>query len=179
VVSKRYDEKLLGHVADLQRYPELVWLNRLYFVPNIALLGALYAVGGLPALTYGGLVSIVITWHLAFSATVLFHILGKPAYETGDESKNSFLLGVLLCGEGWHNNHHANARSCNLGHEWWQLDIGYMVFVAFEKCGLVWSLNKAARPAHPGIRRIGKSSVQSSSSGGRRFGTVPLDSQSS
>ena len=35
VVSKKYDEKILGRVKDLCRYPELVWLNRLYFVPNL------------------------------------------------------------------------------------------------------------------------------------------------
>jgi len=177
VVSKRYDESLLGHVRDLQRYPELVWLNRLYFLPNIVLLYALYAAGGAMALTYGGLVSIIITWHVAFSVTVLFHNVGRPTYETGDESKNSFLLGVLLCGEGWHNNHHANARSCRLGHEWWQLDIGYAVFVMFERLGLVWSLNKAVGPAHPGIRRVGELEAPAPQGEGRSFGTVSLDSQ--
>ena len=154
VVSNRYDEKKLGHVSDLERYPELVWLNRLYFLPNLALLYVLYVVGGETGLVYGGFMSIIITWHLAFAVTVLFHSVGTPAYETGDDSKNSFLLGVLMCGEGWHNNHHANARSCRLGHEWWQLDLGYGVFVIFEKLGLVWSLNKAVGPAHSGIRRI-------------------------
>ena len=154
VVSKRYSETRLGHVQDLLRYPELVWLNRLYFLPNLALLYVLYVVGGQVALTYGGLVSIIIMWHTAFTVTVLFHCVGKPAYETGDSSKNSFILGVLMCGEGWHNNHHANARSARLGHEWWQIDIGYTVFFLLEKMGLVWNLNTAVGPAHAGIGRV-------------------------
>ena len=42
VISKRYHEDNFGHVADLQRYPELVYLNRWYFVPNLILLYFLY-----------------------------------------------------------------------------------------------------------------------------------------
>ena len=160
VVSKRYDEKKLGYVSDLQRYPELIWLNRLYFLPNLALLYILYVIGGGVGVVYGGLLSIIINWHMAFAVTVLFHSLGTPAYETGDDSKNSFLLGVLMCGEGWHNNHHSNARSSRLGHEWWQLDLGYGVFVVFEKLGLIWNLNRTVGPAHPGIRRVESAEMQ-------------------
>lgn len=154
VVSKRYDENLLGHVGDLLRYPELVWLNRLYFLPNLALFYLLYLAGSSVAVTYGGLVSVIVTWHMAFSATVLFHYIGRPSYLTGDESKNSVIFGLLMCGEGWHNNHHANPRSARLGHEWWQLDLGYLVFCGLEKVGLVWNLNRSVGPVHPGIKRI-------------------------
>ena len=156
VVSKRYDESKLGHVEDLKRYPELVVLNKLYFLPNLAFLYGLYLVGGLSAVVYGGLLSIILTWHIAFAATVLFHIAGSPAYDTGDDSKNCIVLGILTCGEGWHNNHHANPRSARLGHEWWQFDLGYWVLVAFEKLGLIWSLNRAVGPAHSGITTIAK-----------------------
>lgn len=154
VVSKRYDENVLGHVGDLIRYPELVWLNKLYFLPNLALLCLLYLIGGEVAATYGGVVSVVVTWHMAFSATVLFHSVGTPSYLTGDESKNSFVLGLFMCGEGWHNNHHANPRSAKLGHEWWQLDLGYLVFCGLEKIGLVWNLNRSVGPVHSGIKRV-------------------------
>ncbi len=167
VVSKQYDEDKLGHVDDLKRYPELVWLNRLYFLPNAAFLYGIYYVGGMGALVYGGMLSVILTWHLAFSATVTFHVIGRPAYATGDFSKNSLLLGVLLCGEGWHNNHHANPRSARLGHEWWQLDLGYCVFLALEQVGLIWSLNKSTGPAHRGIQRVsqigsGRSNIEES-----------------
>ena len=131
VLSKRYHEDNLGRVGDLKRYPELVFLNRFYFVPNLLLLYGLYAIGGLPALTYGGMLSIVMNWHVAFSVTILFHLVGKPDYETGDHSRNSFLLGLLTFGEGWHNNHHANMSSAKLGHEWWQIDFGYYCLVIF------------------------------------------------
>lgn len=159
VISKRYHENVLGRVSDLKRFPELVLLNRWYFVPNLILLALLLKIGGREALVYGGLLSIVAVWHLAFSVSVLFHILGKPAYRTGDDSKNCFLLALLTLGEGWHNNHHANPRSARLGHEWWQVDLGFFVFVVFERCGLVWNLNRSCGPSHAGIPKIGPARV--------------------
>ncbi len=168
VVSKRFDESKLGHVDDLKRYPELVLLNKLYFVPNLAFLYLLYLIGGLNAVVYGGLLSIVMTWHMAFAATVLFHTAGSPAYYTGDDSRNSLMLGILTCGEGWHNNHHANPRSARLGHEWWQFDLGYWVLVVFEQLGLIWSLNRAVGPAHSGIGTIAIGSATRHSAKGPR-----------
>lgn len=146
VISKRYDEKLLGRVGDLIRYPELRLLNRFYFLPNLVILYAMYEFGGLPALTYGGLLSIIVTWHVAFSVTVLFHKFGRQQYETGDRSLNSGLLALLTFGEGWHNNHHANMSSAKLGHEWWQIDLGYYVLLCFESLGLIWDLNRTTVP---------------------------------
>jgi stearoyl-CoA desaturase (Delta-9 desaturase) len=142
VISKDYHEDNLGKVGDLKRYPELVYLNRYYFVPNLILLLLLYVTGGMEALVYGGLLSTIIVWHVAFSVTVLFHIVGKPTYETYDSSKNSIVLAILTCGEGWHNNHHANMSSACMSHEWWQPDIGYGVFVVLERLGLIWDLNR-------------------------------------
>ena len=31
-------------------------------------------------------------------------------FNTADKSKNNFIVGILAMGEGWHNNHHANAN---------------------------------------------------------------------
>lgn len=146
VVSKSYHEDRMGRVNDLLRYPELVWLNRLYFVPNLILLWLLYAVGGLGLMTYGGVLSIVLVWHTAFAATVLFHNVGTAEYRTGDESRNSLILAVLTFGEGWHNNHHANMSSARLGHQWWQIDVGFYVLWLFQLFGLVWDLNDSAQP---------------------------------
>ena len=32
--------------------------------------------------------------------------MGRRRFDTGDDSRNSFVLAVLTLGEGWHNNHH-------------------------------------------------------------------------
>ncbi|MCA9810557.1 MAG: hypothetical protein KC473_09480, partial [Candidatus Dadabacteria bacterium] len=107
------------------------------------LLVALYAIGEMPAFAYGGLLSTLLVWHVAFSVTVVFHCIGAPRYETYDESKNSLILGLLTFGEGWHNNHHANMASCRMGEYWYELDVGYLVFLVLEKLGLVWDVNKS------------------------------------
>ena len=36
-----------------------------------------------------------------------------------------------------------NMTSAKLGHEWWQIDLGYYVFLLLEKSGLVWDLNRS------------------------------------
>lgn len=153
-VSKRYHEMNLGRVGDLIRFKELVWLNKFYFVPNAILLFGLGVGVGREALVFGGLLSILVTWHLAFSVSVLFHLVGRPSYDTSDDSKNSFWLALFTMGEGWHNNHHANPRSARLGHKWWQFDVGYLVFLCLEKIGLVWNLNRSVGPAHQGIAQL-------------------------
>ena len=34
------------------------------------------------------------------------HLIGRRAYATTDDSRNSFVFAFLTMGEGWHNNHH-------------------------------------------------------------------------
>ncbi len=40
-----------------------------------------------------------------------------------DYSVNSFIFGMLLWGEGWHNNHHVNPRNYSNSSKWWEIDV--------------------------------------------------------
>ena len=61
--------------------------------------------------------------YLAISAvTVIGHLHGYKNYEIGDEARNSWITCLLSCGEGWHNNHHAQPGNYNNGHKWWEFD---------------------------------------------------------
>lgn len=142
VINKDYDERIIGGIHDLNKYPELRYLTKFYYVPNIILLYAMFYFWGLGVMAWAGLVSILINWHVAFSTTILFHYIGNRDYDTNDKSRNSFLLNLLTLGEGWHNNHHYNMHSARLGHKWWQIDPGFWFFWLLEKTGLIWSLNK-------------------------------------
>jgi len=137
VISKRYDENKIGLIKDLQKFPELYYLNKFYYVPNLILLYIFYRYGNFAVMTWAGLVSILMTWHMAFSVTILFHKWGVQNYQTNDHSRNSFFLNLFTLGEGWHNNHHFNMNSARLGHKWWQIDPGYWILWCFEKVGLV------------------------------------------
>jgi stearoyl-CoA desaturase (delta-9 desaturase) len=46
----------------------------------------------------------------------------------------------LTNGEGWHNNHHADPRSAQHGHRWWEIDVTYISLAAFQKIGIVRNL---------------------------------------
>jgi len=53
-------------------------------------------------------------------------MFGRKAYRTGDKSTNIGFLGILVFGEGYHNNHHAFPYSPLIGFDEGQYDIGYL-----------------------------------------------------
>jgi stearoyl-CoA desaturase (delta-9 desaturase) len=61
---------------------------------------------------------------------------GYRNFETHDDSRNNWLIGVLSNGEGWHNNHHAEPRAAAHGHRWFELDVSYLTIRLFEIMGL-------------------------------------------
>jgi fatty-acid desaturase len=66
------------------------------------------------------------------------HMWGYRKYETADNSRNLWWVGLLAFGEGWHNNHHAFPSSARHGHRWWEIDVTYMEIRLLERLGLVW-----------------------------------------
>ena len=53
------------------------------------------------------------------------HMWGYRRYDTTDDSRNLWWVGLLAFGEGWHNNHHAYQRVASQGHRWWEIDVTY------------------------------------------------------
>ena len=60
----------------------------------------------------------------------MLHVHGHQDPETGDDSRNNWLLNLITIGEGWHNNHHNNSLSYTTQNKWWQLIhwINYQIF---------------------------------------------------
>ncbi|MCO6432242.1 MAG: acyl-CoA desaturase [Deltaproteobacteria bacterium] len=150
-----YEPTRFELVKDLQKYPELVWLNRYYLIPPI-LLGALVTItggvvnggsihtafsAGWSTLWIGFFLSTVILYHATFSINSLMHRFGRARYKTGDESKNSLWLALISLGEGWHNNHHYYQRSTRQGFYWWEIDLTYYGLKVLQYLGLVWDLH--------------------------------------
>ena len=79
----------------------------------------------------------VFVWHVTWSVNSLSHIWGYRNYETTDNSRNNWLVGLLAHGEGWHNNHHAQQRAAAHGHRWWELDLTYLTIRLLEGVGLI------------------------------------------
>jgi len=71
---------------------------------------------------------------------VRYHVEGAS-----EHGRNTWLLGVLSFGEGFHNNHHAQPSSAAMGEAWWELDLGYAAIRAMEAVGLVWGVQSSRR----------------------------------
>jgi stearoyl-CoA desaturase (delta-9 desaturase) len=99
-----------------------------------------YALGGLPALVWGGALRIVCVYHITFFVNSAAHVWGDQTYNTGDLSRNNWWLGILAFGGGWHNNHHAFEWSARHGLEWWQFDMTWLLIKFLETCGLATNI---------------------------------------
>ncbi|XP_021818804.1 palmitoyl-monogalactosyldiacylglycerol delta-7 desaturase, chloroplastic-like isoform X2 [Prunus avium] len=126
----------LKNVEDLKRQAFYRFLHHTFLLHSFLLGALLYAVGGLPFLTWGVGVRMVCLFHSTMLVNSAGHIWGQQVYHTGDTSRNNWWLGLLTFGEGWHNNHHAFDYSARQGFEWWQIDVTWYVIRFLEAIGL-------------------------------------------
>jgi stearoyl-CoA desaturase (delta-9 desaturase) len=136
----------LALVRDLSRYPELQFLNKYHYIPPFLYALLIYALWGFPGLVWGFFISTTVLYHCTFFINSLTHMVGRARYESNDESKNSLVLAILCCGEGWHNNHHHYQSAVNQGWFWWEVDLSYYVLTMLSWVGIVWDLRNP--PAH-------------------------------
>jgi stearoyl-CoA desaturase (delta-9 desaturase) len=74
---------------------------------------------------------------------------GYRLFDTRDESRNVWWVGLMALGEGWHNNHHAIPRSAQHGMAWWEFDVTWLTILFLEKLGLATDV---VRPKYPPTR---------------------------
>lgn len=55
------------------------------------------------------------------------HKLGYSNYDNGDHSKNTSPWGILLLGELFQNNHHAEKLNANFARKWYEFDPTYLI----------------------------------------------------
>jgi fatty-acid desaturase len=127
-----------------ERYaPELVAdpvhraMNRLHVFPNILLGFLLFALGGWSWLIWGMFVRLVVGLNTTWFVNSATHTWGYRTYETPEDSRNLWWVGLLAWGEGWHNNHHAFQRSARHGLEWWEFDANWVLIRSLAAVGLV------------------------------------------
>ncbi|OJW07044.1 MAG: acyl-CoA desaturase [Legionella sp. 39-23] len=164
-------------IQDFAKYPELRLLNRFDTVVPIGVFFMLYLAGSFLAnyypklhttgmqLVIWGVISTTVLFHATFSINSLCHVWGKKTFETGDESRNNFLLALITMGEGWHNNHHYYQRSTSQGFRWWQIDITYYLLCFLEKIKVVHDLNRVPQ-------ELRKNNGGTNSLSGNRFNKI-------
>jgi fatty-acid desaturase len=98
---------------------------------------------GASLLVWGVFVRTVVVWHITWSVNSASHLWGYRSYETGEQSRNNWVVALISNGEGWHNNHHADPRSAAHGHRWWEIDVVFATVRVLEMIGLA---KKVCRP---------------------------------
>ena len=160
IFSRQHDVADLTKVADLARYPELMWLHKLELAPALALGALCFLALGWPGLVVGFVWSTVLVYHATFCINSLAHMRGRARYVTGDDSRNNWLLALLTMGEGWHNNHHAYQASARQGFKWWEFDPTYYLLKGLSWAGVVWDLKTPPERLLRNEQRIGLRTVE-------------------
>jgi len=142
ILSDEYDHYDPKRIADLSKYPELRLLNKFHMVPFFLYGGAIYLIGGWPAVVWGFFVSTVLLYHGTFLINSLTHIWGTRRFATPDESRNNFWLAIVTLGEGWHNNHHYYMSSTRQGIKWWEIDITLYILQGLSVLGIARDLRE-------------------------------------
>ncbi len=125
------------YCRNLVKDPIVVFVSRTFILLVVLSLVIPFAIGGWTGLLWGGLVRIFLTHHITWSVNSVCHTFGKREFETRDQSRNEWIVGLLGFGEGWHNNHHAFPRSAFHGLHWWQFDLSGYVIWTLERMNLV------------------------------------------
>ena len=137
------EEEILGAARDWARYPELMWLHRYFFLPGLATVAVVYLVGGYSMLAAGYALSwCLMAVHAPAAVNYFCHRGGSRRFDTRDDSTNRPVLGLLLFGEGWHNNHHRHPGLARAGLRWFEVDGLYCMLKALSWLGLIWDLRQ-------------------------------------
>ena len=85
---------------------------------------------------------ILLVYNFTWAVNSICHMkqLGYRSFETSDESRNNFWVGLGALGEGYHNNHHAKPRCAAHGLRWWEIDLTRYVIWMLEKMHLAWNV---------------------------------------
>jgi stearoyl-CoA desaturase (delta-9 desaturase) len=142
------------YCRNLVHDPIVVFVSRTFLLWVVLSLLIPYAIGGWSGLLWAGLVRIFLVHHVTWSVNSICHTFGMREFETTDQSRNEWIVGLLAFGEGWHNNHHAFPRSAFHGLHWWQFDLSGYLIRLLERVGLATEVYRI--PAEKLVKRYKK-----------------------
>ncbi len=145
IVCRKYAKPRFDLIKDMAKYPELRFLDKHYLLPPVLLALVCLAIGGWSMLIGGFFLSTILLYHGTFSINSLAHVFGRRRFVTKDSSRNSFLLALITCGEGWHNNHHYYPASSRQGFFWWEIDVSFYILRLLSWFGIASKLMLPAK----------------------------------
>ena len=141
-------------IRDFRKAPEIVWLDKYFFVPPLLLAIALYAIGDIALVVWGFCLPTMTLAHATFAINTVNHMFGTRRFETVDESRNNPITALFAVGEGWHNNHHRYQRAARNGFYWWEFDPTWYVIRAMAALGLVWDVQPVPKRIYDEARVV-------------------------
>ena len=138
------------YAPDLMKDRSLRLLDRTFLWCHLSLAIVVFSTGwlvwdlrtGISFVVWGMFVRLTYMLHVTWAVNSATHMWGYRTYETRDNSRNLWWVGLLAFGEGWHNNHHAFQQTARHGHRWWELDATYAVIALMARTGLAWNIIK-------------------------------------
>lgn len=139
--------------ADVERDVVLRVIDRLHFLPLVALGVISYYLGGLEYLG-AFFLSTTLLFHGVQTVNSLSHLFGKRPFLTNDHSRNNGFVACLTLGEGWHNLHHAFQASSQQGITIRQGKVVYLPDPTFWFIRLLQGLGLASKLRIPTEREL-------------------------
>ena len=135
----RFDNeaRLKRYTKDINNDKFYQFLDNYFIYIQVALGILFYLMGGISWVIWGIFVRLVLVYHATWCVNSICHIWGYTNYKINDLSKNNWLVGLLTFGEGFHNNHHYNAKKYTTRLKWCELDLTGMLIWSFSKLNII------------------------------------------
>ena len=143
----------MDNVNDLKKDKLVMWQDKwvhliglivgLVIPPVIAYI-AYDGVTALGTFLIAGIFRILVVHHCTFFINSLCHTLGSRPYNSGNSARDSAIMAVFTCGEGYHNYHHAFQHDYRNGVKPWQFDPTKWMIWTLSKLGLTSNLRRVS-----------------------------------
>lgn len=126
-------------IRDLSSDRFLCWIDRHHTSFNIAAIVAFYfATGDLGLTLWVFPARIVAVWHSTWLINSYIHSAKfKPQKQDVRLIKNSWLLSILMYGDGWHRNHHHHPALPRAGLKWFEFDPAFQILRILNWIGII------------------------------------------
>lgn len=129
-MMQKYPSNYLDYknVPDLKQDKIVMWQHNHYTAIVISMnLGILLVLGLLTGdvigmLLLAGILRLVVNHHTTFMVNSLAHMWGPRPYKDDISARDNYFVNLFLCGEGYHNYHHAFQTDYRNGIYWYHYD---------------------------------------------------------